>query len=259
MVDYSFSLVGFEYFLLILVRVASFLFAAPIFNQAAVTPRVKVGFAVLTAAVLYGVVEQPKLEYESVIGFALIVIKEIFTGLIIGYGANICSTVLLFAGNIIDMDIGLSMVQEFNPEMNTQISITGNLYTYFVGLLLISSGMHVYALRAACESFVLIPIGGAEFKWNDLMTTMVRYMTDMFAIGFRIFLPFFAVMMVLNCILGIMAKIAPQMNMFAVGMQLKVLTGLITLFLTIYLLPHISDFLFDEIKKMVVLLIDGMG
>lgn len=259
MIDYTFSLIGFEYYLLILVRIASFLFAAPIFNQSAVTPRVKVGFAVLIAAVLYGVVDHPRLSYVSVYGFALIVAREVFTGLIIGYGANICNTVLVFAGNITDMDIGLSMVQEFNPEMNTEVSITGNLYTYFVGLLLISSGMHTYVLRAACESFALVPIGGAEFQWNDLMVTMVRYMADMFAIGFRIFLPVFAVMMVLNCILGIMAKVAPQMNMFAVGMQLKVLTGLTTLFLTIYLLPHISDFLFDEIKKMVVLLIDGMG
>lgn len=258
MADIRFSLVGLEYFALIFVRIASFLFSAPIFGQSAVPQRAKVGLALFTAAVLYGVVEHPGLEYESVIGYAVLVAKEVVTGLLIGLGANLCNYIVLFAGTIIDMDIGLSMVQEFNPEMNTEVSITSNLYTYFVGLLLITSNMHVYVLRAASESFVLVPVGGAVFQWDDLAITVIRYMGDLFAIGFRIFLPFFACIMVLNCILGIMAKVAPQMNMFAVGMQLKVLVGLSTLFLTMYLLPHISEFIFDEIKRMVVMLIDGM-
>ena len=58
-------------------------------------------------------------------------------------------------------------------------------------------------------------------------------MGDLFVIGFRIFLPFFACIMVLNCVLGIMAKVAPQMNMFVVGMQLKVFVGLVLLFLLV--------------------------
>ena len=77
-------------------------------------------------------------------------------------------------------------------------------------------------------------------------------------IGFRIFLPIFACMMILNCILGILAKVAPQMNMFAVGMQMKILIGLGVLFLTVSLLPGIASFIFTEMKKMMVLFIEGM-
>lgn len=79
-----------------------------------------------------------------------------------------------------------------------------------------------------------------------------------FVIAFRIVLPVFACMMILNCILGIMAKVAPQMNMFAVGMQMKVLLGLTVLFLTVMLLPGISDFVFKEMKRMIVSMIEGM-
>ena len=90
------------------------------------------------------------------------------------------------------------------------------------------------------------------------MLAIIKFMTDLFVIAFRIFLPYFACIMVLNCILGIMAKVAPQMNMFSVGIQLKLLTGLVVMFLTLFMMPNIADFLFREIKTMVVMVIEGM-
>ena len=83
-------------------------------------------------------------------------------------------------------------------------------------------------------------------------------MGDMFIIGFRIFLPFFACIMILNCILGIMAKVAPQMNMFSVGMQLKLLVGFAVMFFTVFLLPGVANFIYKEIKTMVVMIIEGL-
>ena len=77
-------------------------------------------------------------------------------------------------------------------------------------------------------------------------------------IGFRIFLPIFAVIMIMNCVLGVMAKVAPQMNMFSIGIQLKVLVGYVVLFLVIFLFPSVAEMVFEEIQKMVVLFIEGM-
>ena len=183
---------------------------------------------------------------------------EGITGLLIGLAANICNSIVLFAGNLIDMDIGLSMATEFNPEMGTEMTLTGNLYYYLVLLLLTASNMHQYLIRAVCDSFSVIPIGNPNFNWEHLAGAMTRYMGDMFVLGFRIFLPFFACIMILNCVLGIMAKVAPQMNMFAVGIQLKVLTGLSILFLTTGMLPRLSELLFTEMKTMMVAFVEAM-
>ena len=71
-------------------------------------------------------------------------------------------------------------------------------------------------------------------------------------------MPIFCVTLLLNAILGVLAKVSPQMNMFAVGMQMKVLLGLTVLFLTVMLLPGISDFVFKEMKRMIVSMIEGM-
>ena len=175
-----------------------------------------------------------------------------------GFAANICNSIILFAGNIIDMDIGLSMAQEFDPMTNSQVTITGNLYQYLLLLMMVVTNMHHYVLRALIDSYQVIPVNGQVFQWDSLAESMTTYMADSFVIAFRIVLPVFACMMILNCILGIMAKVAPQMNMFAVGMQMKVLLGLTVLVLTVMLLPGISDFVFKEMKRMIVSMIEGM-
>ena len=150
------------------------------------------------------------------------------------------------------------MATEYDPVSKTNSPITGNFYNYLVMLLLMSSGMYQYILQAIVDSFTLIPVNGQNFMWDSLLQTMVSYMTDSMVLGFRVALPVFAVLMILNCILGIMAKIAPQMNMFSVGMQLKVLVGFIVLFLTVFLLPSVADYIFSEIKTMVKLIAEGM-
>ena len=157
-----------------------------------------------------------------------------------------------------DMDIGLSMSTEFNQDMGTETTLTGNLYYYLVLLLLITSDFYTYLVRAVTDSFSVIPIAHQKFAWDHLLSAITRYMGDSFIIGFRIFLPFFACIMVLNCVLGIMARVAPQMNMFSIGMQLKILVGFVVLYLIVFLLPNVANYIFDEIKTMVKLVAEGL-
>ena len=256
MVNYSFSLDNLEYFLLIFVRISCFVYVAPFLGQSEVPRQVKIGLSAFVSLLLYNVLQRPELNYTDVIGYAVIVFQEGIT--LIGFSANICNSIVLFAGNIIDMDIGLSMATIFNPETNSETTISGNFYQKIIILILIASNMHLYIMRAIGDSFSVIPIGGTQFNWQHIADTLGTYMCDMGVIGFRIYLPFFACVMILNCILGIMAKVAPQMNMFAVGMQLKVLVGFAVMFLTVILLPDAADFISDEMKKMVVMIIEGL-
>lgn len=258
MLTYTFSLANFEILILILVRISCFVYIAPFYGQSGAPARVKIGLSVFISLLLYGFIDKTAIEYTGLFGYAVIVLKEGITGLLIGLGANICNSIILFAGHIISVDIGLAMAAEFNPEMNTQSTLVGNLYNYFILLLLIATNMHHVILRAITDSFVVIPINGQVFQWNHLLTSMTQYVTDLFVIGFRIYLPVFACIMILNCILGIMAKVSPQMNMFAVGMQMKIIVGFGVLFLTVSLLPGIADFIFNEMRKMMVLFIEGM-
>lgn len=258
MVDIEFSLLGFEYFLLLLVRISSFVGVAPFFGMSNTPARVKIGFSVFVSILVYGLISKPELAYIGIFEYSTLVVKEIITGLMIGFAANLCMNALHVAGSIADLNTGLSMATQFDPVSMTESGITGNMYSYLVLLLLVVTNMQHYILRAIVDSYKVIPIQGQNFEWDSLLATMTTLVTNIFIIGFRIVLPVFACIMILNCILGIMAKVAPQMNMFAVGIQLKLLLGFFVLFVTIGLLPYVSDFMYTEMKKIMVSIIEGM-
>ncbi|MDD6038405.1 MAG: flagellar biosynthetic protein FliR [bacterium] len=258
MMAYTFSLISFEYFVLILVRVASFVAVAPFFGMTGVPNRVKTGLSAFLALLLFSSMPRVAVTYSGMLEYGIIVLKESITGLVLGMSANVCTYIVGFAGHMIDLEIGLSMAQEYNPMTRTQESTTGNFYYYVVLLLLLASNLHHYVIRALADSFQLIPVNTQLFDWGRMVEHALTYVTDMLILGCRLMLPVFACMMTLNCILGIMAKVAPQMNMFAVGIQIKVLAGYIVLFVSISLLPRMAELIGSEIKTMMQLMIRGM-
>ena len=259
MLNFAFSIYDLEYFLLILVRVSCFVYICPFFNMQNTPRRVRIALSVFVSGLIYSsVTPADAIIYESVVTYAIFVLKEAIAGLLIGLSANICSTVFSFAGSVADMETGLSMVTLIDPASREQISITGGLYNYAYSMILIASGMYRYLLGALADTYVLIPVGHVNFNAEGLMNTVVVFLADYILIGFRIILPIFATMMMLNAILGVMAKISPQMNMFAIGIQLKVLTGLTILFLTVGLMPKASDMIFTEMKKLMVSIVSNL-
>lgn len=256
--NFTFSLVNFEYFLLILVRLATFFFVAPLFSDRAVPAQSKIGLSGLLAIMVLYSVQPTEVSYLSTIGYSVLVLKEAITGLLIGFSAYICSSIILFAGNLIDVDIGIGMAQEYDPTFNAQVTITGNLYYYFMMIFFIITNMYQFVVRAIVDSFTLIPLGGAEFESDYLILAMGKYITEVFSIGFRIFLPVFATILIMNCVLGIMAKVAQQLNMFSVGIQIKILAGLCVLYVMIYLFPEICKYIFEQMSIMMRTVVEGM-
>lgn len=259
MVEYSFSLEELEYFLLIFVRITSFISVAPFFGMNNTPARVKIGLGFFVSLLLYHTtVPHAALSYQTVWGYGIIVMKEVMTGLLIGFGAQLCTTIVTFAGMIIDMNIGLSMVSMMDPTTRENSSITGMYLQYTTMLMLLVSGMYQFLLMAVADTYRLIPINGAVFETDTMITSLIQFLSEYMIIGFRICLPVFAVIMVLNAVLGVLAKIAPQMNMFSVGIQLKILIGLMTLFFTTAMLPGAADFIFRQIRLMVTRMVEGM-
>lgn len=247
-----------EVFLLILVRISGFVYTAPFFSQSSVPRKVKVGLSFFMALVIFSSVKGIQLEYIGIIDYAILVTKELITGILIGFSANMCVFVLSFAGQMIDMEIGFSMVTQFDPTSRMQTTITSNFYSYLVMLIMLLSDMHLHLIKAILDTFSLIPIGHIVFNNSGLYDGAIKFITDYFIIGFRIILPVFASLLIVNIVLGILAKIAPQMNMFVIGMQLKVFVGLFVLLFVISLMPQVADFIFSEMKYMIQMVVKNL-
>lgn len=258
MITFNIALDQFEMFILILMRMASFVFAAPFFNTANTPKRLRVGLAFFLSIIVYTLHPDMNVEYNGLIEYAGLVVIESVVGILLGAMASFCVQIIQFAGKLVDMDIGISMAQIMDPTTKVQVGIMGNFYYYMLMLLLIVSGLHQYLVAAIIETYNVIPIGGVKFGMS-VYTTVLNFMSDYFVIGFRIELPIFAATLLLNCILAIIARVAPQMNMFVVGMQLKIFVGIFVILFTIVMLPSVSNFIYNEIQTVMASLVRGMS
>ena len=250
MIDYQFSYGDLEIFILVLMRVASFVYVCPFFGGQQTPNLVKIGFSMLLSVMLFGAVPFTPLDYNTVIGFTVIVLKEVMVGFLIGYAVQLCELIASFAGTVVDMQIGLSMVNIFDPNTNEQVTITGSLYSQVLTMMLILTGMYQYILRALADTFTLIPINGAVINADRLLESILTFLRDYIIIGFRICLPIFIITFITNVVLGVLAKVSPQMNMFAVGIQIKIIVGLMVMFITVSMLNDASNFVFINMKEL---------
>lgn len=246
----SFTVEYLEYSLLVFVRIISIFYAAPLFGNRAVINKVKIGLAFFLTLIIMNVVDYTAVSYEGLLGYSIIVVQEAITGLIIGIASGFCMYIVNYAGSFIDMEMGLSMAMEFDPNSNMQSTITANFLSHLFIAMFLVSDMHHFVINAMVDSYTLVPIGQGNIAGGSLYQVMVKFITDYFVIGLRISLPIFACMFVINIVLGVLAKVAPQMNMFIVGMQLKLFVGFFVLFMVMGMISGISDFIFGEMKEL---------
>ena len=257
MFSYEVALDYWEIFLLILVRIASFVHTAPFFNTANTPQRVKLGLAFFISMIIFTIIPEKEIAYDGVIGYASLVVKESVVGLLLGFVCNICIQTITFAGHLMDFEIGLSMASAYDPTMKEQMSVSGSFYYRAVFLLLLISGMYQFLISAIVDSYSIISVGGMSVNVS-LYGSVLGIATEYILIGFRIALPIFVTSMLLNAILGILTKVAPQMNMFAVGIQIKLLVGLAIMFLTVSLLPSIATYIMNMMKQVVKAVAGGL-
>ncbi len=251
MLEITYSQYEIEIFFLIIVRIASFIYIAPFFGQTNTPQRIKLGLALFLSFIVYNLLPEQTYQYDTTLEYAGLIVKEAITGTLIGFSAYICGLVVIFSGYLIDMEIGLSMATNFDPQMGGQVSISGQLYRYLFLLISLATGMHWYLLSALVDSFTVVPLGGMNPRLS-LIGTMIDFIGEYFILGFRIALPVFASSLVVNIILGIMTKIAPQMHMFSIGIQLKVLTGLLVMLIAVSAIPNITSVLSDKTKEVLI-------
>ena len=254
----AFTIEYLEYMLLVFVRISMIIVVAPPFNNTNIPRRVKAGLALFLSLIIINTVDYNAVVYNGMLDYSILIMKEAITGTLIGLGSSICMYILNFSGNMIDMEIGFAMAMEMDPTTKVQTTITSTFFTAIFMLMFIALDMHYYIIDALVDSFHLIPIGEAKFSPN-LYQIYVEYIIDFLVIGFRIILPIFSCILVINVVLGILAKVAPQMNMFVIGMQLKVFVGLALLFILMSFLPGITDFIFNEMQKITKLFMQSMA
>ncbi|MFA5523332.1 MAG: flagellar biosynthetic protein FliR [Tissierellales bacterium] len=246
-------------FLLVLVRMTGLFLITPIFSRDNIPNILKIGFSFFCSLILINVVEVDisNISYYELILFS---IKELLVGLMLGFTSYLFFTILYLAGQIIDMQIGFGMVNVFDPQQNLQVPIMGTFYFIICTLLFVIIDGHHILIEALVNSYNYIPIGQFKFS-GDMVNHITRIVTQTFIISFKISGPVLAVIFLTDVLLGILAKTMPQMNVFIVGMPLKIFIGIATVIITLPLfiatLQNIFSNMTDEIYNLLRIIQKG--
>ena len=258
MVDFAISTSDFEYFLLVFVRMTSFMHLAPFYGEESVPSRFKVALSLFLSFIVFSLSNPREVAYETLLQYGFLIIKEAVVGLLIGLGAMMCMHMVTMAGRLIDMEIGLSAASLMDPTFRDSATITGVFYKFIFTALIITTGTYQYILKAIMQTYELIPIGGVHPAMGSLLETITSFMGQYFLISFQIALPVFAVILTMNVVLAVLAKVAPQMNLFAVGMQIKILAGLAVVYIAMWVIPLAAELLFKQMRTMIVSIVEGL-
>jgi len=215
-------------FIFILIRVAAFLAAGPLFIFPGVPRTAKAGLALALTLVLFPVVAPRSFAVPGGLpGFGLLAAKEAVTGLAMGFVCTLVFQSLAVAGQIMDTQMGFAMAGLFDPALG-QTTITAR-FLHLLGLVLffILDGHHVL-IAALVGSFQLVPLAGAALTGAGTLA-LIRVFAQMVALGVQIAAPVVAVVLIIDICLGLLGRTAPQMNVFMLGFPLKIGLGLLTL------------------------------
>lgn len=218
-------------------RVLAVFTVAPIFSLRAFPVRAKIALAFFVAVAM-----QASLPVMPVIGFndtrALgVVMQQVGVGLAIGFAIRVVFSAVELAGEVVGFQMGLNFAAFFDPTINAQSSAVARLFGQMTSLLFLAMNGHLMVLLAISRSFQSFPL---DQNFLEALAKMKLYQlgAELFASALWIALPMVGMLMFVNLALGIISRVAPQMNIFAVGFPVTLAVGLIGIAVTLPMLDQ---------------------
>lgn len=219
-----------DYLMLLFLRVSGLLIGSPIFGRKNVPAFLKIGFCFMLTAVFLTALPAPQVypSWTNVVGYGLLCLRELLFGLAMGFVMTAMFTLTLTAGSMMDIQIGFSVASIYDMQNNTQSSLTGTLLDLMLTILFFGMDGHLRVIDILYATIQEIPVGTAAMS-PDILWVAAKVMSTSFTLSVMLAMPVVAAGVLVEIALGAVVRTVPQMNMFVVGIPLKILVGLIVL------------------------------
>jgi flagellar biosynthesis protein FliR len=218
-------------------RVLAVFTSAPIFSSRAFPVRARIALALLIAfAAQPSLPSQPLINLNGPEAWGA-VMQQVGIGLIIGFVVRLVFASFELAGEVVGFQMGLNFASFFDPSMNAQSSAAARFFGYMASLLFVVLNGHLLVLMVVIRSFEVFPVNQNFLEALSLMK-LYSLGGELFASGFWIALPIVGMLMFANLALGIVSRVAPQMNIYSVGFPITLAVGLIGMTVTLPMLDR---------------------
>lgn len=210
---------------LVFVRIGGLFAVAPFFSNRSFPIQVKVFLSVLLAYALSGLIPGPLPAYAlSTFGLIVAVILEVFTGIVLGFAAQFIFWTIQFAGEILGFQMGLGLAQVLDPLNGEPSNPLGRLLGMLFLMVFVLLEGHHQVLQALVDSFQVVPLAGARLTMAGPL--FLTWTGNFLMTALRLASPFMITIFLVDISLGIFARMAPQTDLFSIGLPVKIFVGL---------------------------------
>lgn len=245
-------------FLFPLARIMGLLGSAPFFANAAQPRRIRlVAGLVITIALVPALPQAPPISPGSWTGIAVLA-QQILIGLLLGFSLRIAFTAIDLAGELIGMQMGLSFAVFYDPQNAGQTPVLAEFLSLLTTLIFLAMNGHLLTLSVLAESFHLLPVAVSPIASGSL-GAILAWSSTLFASGLLLALPLITALLIANLAMGVLARVAPQLNIFAVGFPVTLLSGFVVLMFSIPYFGAAMERLFDGAFRTMAQLLRAAG
>lgn len=233
---------NFVAYLLVTARVSGIFTFNPIFSRQNVPIRIKAGLTLVLSMVTMAYMNN-ELTY-TLSGFPAFVMtlgKELLIGLVLGFLVNLILTVIIYAGELMDTQIGFGMAKAIDPMTGIQMPLFANIYYYLFILYFFIVGGHLKYMELFITSYDILPLNyGFKPETLNLVYFIANYLGTVITLAVKFAMPIIASELITEFIIGVMMKAVPTIQIFVINIQLKIVIGL---FVLLAVAQPMADFL----------------
>lgn len=236
-------------FVIVLTRVSAFMMSAPLFSWVAIPIRIKVAMAFLTS-IFFAMITPAAGSVNSIISVFLLLANEVVYGIALGLVTTLLYSAVKISGRIAERQMGMAMAEAMDPFTGDRAQPIGMTMEILFMLLLFSVNGHHFFLRTIATSFEVFEPGTTP-ELAVLVKGIILSGSLMLTMALKLAVPTIGVFMALTVILGILARIAPEMNILFLSFPVRIGLGLIII---TYLVPFINNYTAQFTKMLTKLL-----
>jgi len=230
-------------------RVLAVFSVAPVFSMRAIPVRVRIGLAFFIALCAQAVLQdQPQVPFNGPDALGAVA-QQVLIGLAIGFAVRLVFASVELAGEVIGLQMGLNFAGFFDPATGSQGTATARFFASIGSLLFVVINGHLLLATAVLRSFESFPVSDELFRVASVLQPQV-WGAEVFRIGLWIALPIIAMLLFVNLVLGVISRVAQQIQIFSVGFPITVSVGLVGMLLT---LPMLQTPLVSALERMLSL------
>lgn len=244
-------------FSLIVMRISGCILFQPILGRRNIPGLVKGGIILVLSMILITSQQYPSVEAVNTIEYVFLLLKELFVGFTLGFIVNLFLYIIILAGELIDFQMGLSMSKIYDAQSNSSIALSSTFYNILFVLLFFVSDAHLALIQMFLNSGQMIPYGALHIT-EQLSVVILQIFSDCTILAVKFAMPLFAVELLFEIGVGILMKTIPQINVFIINIQVKIMVGIVIMILMFSPMSQFLDnciiWMFDAIRQVMELM-----